>query len=93
MIWVYKIWVDKWVQPIVCQDTLMKTIHLLSDSKAELILEFLFPLGSDALTKPLIVTGSCFFERNIMELALCVKRKKATCQEKALTKKILCATL
>lgn len=71
----------------------MKTIHLLSDSKAELILEFFFPLGSDALAKPLIVTGSCFFVEKYNGISLVCQEKKATCQENALTKKILCATL
>ena len=70
------IWVDKWIQPIVYQGTLMKTIHLLSDSMAELILEFFFPLGSDALAKPLIVTGFCFFVEEYNGISLVCQEKK-----------------
>ena len=54
----------------------MKTIHLLSDCKAELIIEFFFPLGSDALTKPLIVTGSYFFRKKYNGISLVCQEKK-----------------
>jgi hypothetical protein len=87
LIWVDKVWVDKWVQPIVRQDTLMKTIHLLSDSKAELILEFFFPLGSDALTKPLIVTGSCFFVKKYNGISLVCQEKKGYMPRKCIDEK------
>lgn len=81
------IWVDKWIQPIVCQDTLMKTLHLLSDSKAELILEFFFPLGSDALAKPLIVTGSCFFVEKYNGISLVCQEKKGYMPRKCIDEK------
>lgn len=65
----------------------MKTLHLLSDSKAELILEFFFPLGSDALAKPLIVTGSYFFVEKYNGISLVCQEKKGYMPRKCIDEK------